>query len=300
MEERIIEKDEGRKITVKKTAAGGIADAVEEGTAVGEEQEEDVVVELPEGVEEEYDEDLVGLTPTQLEKALEARARAEEQARAERDQLLTMAEEALAKGDYKKAEAAYSQALVYDKECLAAKQGVWVSLTRNFQDAGVFYELKKAKKFAEQEDEVKEFVLSRIGEELREERAKCAAEAEPLGGKVAEARKMRRDVFEDNRSYYGKCVWIWLALAVLFAVGAGVSALFIVRTMSYLPVILTSVFGGLCFLFLIVTLVFCHKLYVAAKFCRDNEKLSSTEDGKRLAYLQNRLKCLDLVLGRQN
>lgn len=298
MEERIIEKDEGRKITVKKTAAGGIADAVEEGTAVSEEPEEDVVVELPEGVEEEYDEDLVGLTPTQLEKALEARARAEEQARAERDQLLTMAEEALAKGDYKKAETAYSQALVYDKECLAAKQGVWVSLTRNFQDAGVFYELKKAKKFAEQEDEVKEFVLSRVGEELREERKKCAAEEEPLCAKVAEARKIRRSVFEDNRSYYRKCVWIWLAIAVLFAVGAGVSALFIVRTMSYLPVILTSVFGGLCFLSLIVTLVFCHKLYVAAKFCRDNEKLSSTEDGKRLAYLQNRLKCLDLVLGR--
>ena len=85
MEERIIE-DEGRTIKVKKNAVGGIEDAVDDtaptegdtqNNASDAEDEVEFAVDYP---DEEYDDDMVGLTPTQLKKAQEERERARERA----------------------------------------------------------------------------------------------------------------------------------------------------------------------------------------------------------------------------
>ena len=75
MEERLIDKDESRKIKIKHTAEGeDVVDALApdgEEEAV-EEEETDYIVELPEE-DEEYDEDLVGLTPSQPHGGKKAR-----------------------------------------------------------------------------------------------------------------------------------------------------------------------------------------------------------------------------------
>ena len=101
MEERIIE-DEGRTIKVKRNALGGIEDATDgaadgetsEGASSPESREDDVefAVEFP---EEEYDEDMVGLTPSQLKKLQEERERARREAEEARDKLIAEGKKAL-------------------------------------------------------------------------------------------------------------------------------------------------------------------------------------------------------------
>ncbi len=296
MEERIIEKEEGRKIKVTRTAAGGIDDAVEEGTAAGTAETEEVVLDLPEGAEDEYDEDLVGLTPSQLQRALEERKRAEEEARAECEKLLAEAKQAMSAKKYEQAETLYRQALVYDADCREAKEGVWLSATRNFEDLSVFYRKETAEALSDADAEEKAFIRAHAGERLQKERDEIAAEEEPLFLTFSEARKKRRDVFGQNRRYYLLRFAIFLGITLLFAIAAGVSSYFIVRTQSIAPVVLTIVFGALCVLALAVMIVFSRKLYEACRYCSANEKLSSTEEGKRLAFLQERLQCLDSVL----
>lgn len=293
MEERIIDQDEGRKIKVTRTAAGGIGDAVEEGVAAEEQAEEEVVLDLPEiGEEADYDEDLVGLTPSQLQKVLEARAKAQEA----RDKLLAAAEQSLAAADYKQAEGFFTQALVYDADCLRAKEGIWAARTENFTVTELFYDKKNAKKIAEEEDGVKAYIRSQIGERLSAERAEYEKEAEPLSARVNEARDTRRAAFAENRKYYLVRFSVFLALAALFAIGAGVSIPFIWRTQSILPIVLAGVFGAICLAMLVVVVLYSRKLYVACRLCSMNEKLNSTEEGKRLAFLQERIGLLDLIL----
>ena len=66
MEERIVDKDDERLIRIRRTKDGVDAEdaLADEGE---EEQTEDVVFEIP---DEEFDEDLVGLTPSQLQREL--------------------------------------------------------------------------------------------------------------------------------------------------------------------------------------------------------------------------------------
>lgn len=293
MEERIIDRDNGRKIKLKRNAEGGIEDAVEEGTPLEEGGDDEVVVEIPEETEEEYDEDLVGLTPSQQLKLQEERAKAA----AERDKMLATAREAHQAGSFEKAESFYAQALVYDAGCLEAKKGVWSARTHNFKEIGSFYQKKTARAIAAEDDEVKQFIRSQVGEQLRAEREEYAREAEPLIQTVAEAQSKRRGAFADNRRYYLVRFGIFLALAVVFAIAACIAVPFIWRTrVSVVPISIVAAFGALCLAALVVTILYARRLYTACRFCSMNEKLSSTEEGKRLAYLQERIGLLDLIL----
>lgn len=290
MEERIIDKDEGRKIKIKRTETGA-TDAVEEGVDAQDAAEDEVVFELPE--DGEYDENLVGLTPSQLQKALEERAKAE----AERDKLLATAEEALAARDYDKAETFFTQALVYDAGCVRAKQGVWIARTRDFEDLSPLRNRKNARQIADEDGELKEYIRSRVGGSLQAEREELRKEEEPLSLRVESAQAERREVFAGNRSYYLLRFGIFLAFVVLFAVATAIAVPYIWRTQtSVVPIALSAAFGALCLVALAIALVFGHKLYVACRYCSQNEKLSSTEEGKRLAYLREQIELLDMIL----
>ena len=107
----------------------------------------------------------------------------------------------------------------------------------------------------------------------------------------------RRAPFIANRNYYRLRFAICAVLTVLFAVGIGVSASFLLRTQSSLPTILMIVFGALTLVAVCFFLYFSRKLIVASRLCRANEKLASTEEGERLEQLEDALACLDDVLG---
>ena len=203
MEERIIE-DEGRTIKVKRNALGGIEDAPdgalpEGGTAEGASSpeagpggtEEDVefAVDFP---EEEYDEDMVGLTPSQLKRAQEERERARREAEEARDKLIAEGKKALSSLDYAAAEKLYSQALAYDEESAEALLGVWESRTQGFTDDSPFFIEENAEKFAGMPEEVRAPILERVESRLQDARQGILEEIRPLKAAVEEAREARR------------------------------------------------------------------------------------------------------------
>ena len=270
MEERIIE-DEGRSIKVKRNALGGIEDATDGTAPSGDAAEEradaaddvEIDVDFP---EEEYDESLVGLTPSQLD-------------------------------DYDAAERFFSQALMYDGESVPAQKGVWESRTQGFTDDAPFFIPENAEKLAEAPEEVRSYVLGRVEDRLRGAREGVLEELRPLRAAVRDAREARRGALWDNKHYYLVRTAVSGGAFVLFLVLMGIFSAFLLRTRGSWPVIGMAVCGAIALIALVFLIVFLRGLVFALRLCADNEKDESTEDGRRLAVLERELACLDLVLG---
>lgn len=307
MEERIIE-DEGRTIKVRRNALGGIEDATdgalpEGGTAEGASSpdagpggtQEDVefAVDFP---EEEYDEDMVGLTPSQLKRAQEERERARREAEEARDKLIAEGKKALSSLDYAAAEKFYSQALTYDEESAEALLGVWESRTQGFTDDSPFFIEENAEKFAGMPEEVRSSILERVGSRLQDARQGILEEMRPLKAAVEEAREARRGALDANKRYYLVRTAAFGIAAVLFLALMGVFSAFLLRTSGSWPAVCMAVFGGLALLCLIFLVVFLRGLVFALRLSHDNEKNEGTEDGRRLALLEREEHCLRLVL----
>ena len=291
MEERIVDKDELRGVKKKRT--DGEEDVVDINTTDADlpEEEAEYSVEF----DGEYDEDLVGLTPTQLKEELERRERLREEAHAEAVRYLATGEEAFEKGDFARAERDFRDALSYEFS-EQTQERLFAAVTDNYTNAQRLLLAENAQDFAAAEPDVRGRVLSVFGDALRTERAQAEEEAAPLRERVAAGQEERRAPFAQNRRYYLARFLVFLAAFAVFAVGIAVSASFLLRTQSPVPTILTAVFGVLTFLALVGLLVFTRKLVVAVRLCRDNERLSSTGEGARLQALEERLASLALVL----
>ena len=296
MEERLIDKEDERLIRIKKKAEGVDAEDVlsPEGEE-GVESEEEVLVTLPEA-DEEYDEDLVGLTATELKRELERRKKAEEAAKEECAKLAEAAKAELANGNFEQATALYVQATYYPFADETVLQGLWTARTKNFSDNATFYDSECAEEFSSAPDEIKAFVREKVAASLKKEREELTKEEAELAPQVLEKQKTRRQAFEDNRKYYSLRLLIFLGLLVAFGIATGVSSYFIVRRLEIWPIVLTGVFGALALVSFIVALVFLAKFAGANRLCRENDKLSSTEEGKRLVQLRESLECLKLIL----
>ena len=307
MEERIIE-DEGRTIKVKRNALGGIEDATDgalpEGGAAegasspdagpgGTQEDVEFAVDFP---EEEYDEDMVGLTPSQLKRAQEERERARREAEEARDKLISEGKKALSSLDYAAAEKFYSQALTYDGESAEALLGVWESRTQGFTDDSPFFIEENAEKFAGMSEEVRSSILERVGSRLQDARQGILEEMRPLKAAVEEAREARRGALDANKRYYLVRTAAFGIAAVLFLALMGVFSAFLLRTSGSWPAVCMAVFGGLALLCLIFLVVFLRGLVFALRLSHDNEKNEGTEDGRRLALLEREEHCLRLVL----
>ena len=307
MEERIIE-DEGRTIKVKRNALGGIEDATDgalpEGGAAegasspdagpgGTEEDVEFAVDFP---EEEYDEDMVGLTPSQLKRAQEERERARREAEEARDKLIAEGKKALSSLDYAAAEKFFSQALTYDGESAEALLGVWESRTQGFTDDSPFFIEENAEKFAGMPEEVRSSILERVGSRLQDARQGILEEMRPLKAAVEEAREARRGALDANKRYYLVRTAAFGIAAVLFLALMGVFSAFLLRTSGSWPAVCMAVFGGLALLCLIFLVVFLRGLVFALRLSHDNEKNEGTEDGRRLALLEREEHCLRLVL----
>lgn len=295
MEERII--DDPRKIKVKTNPAGGVQDAMDALAPDPEEagSEEEVLLEIPEG-EDALDEDLIGLAPSQLEKELERRKKEAEEAAAERDRLLEAAEAKFQNGEFEEAEPLFSQALATDPACKQAQKGVWLCRTRDLTSVEGLLARDAAEEFAEEDEELRQEVLKALGGKLKAEREKLLSEAKPLRERVRGAQDERRGALVANRNYYRLRFALFAVFLLLFGIGALVSGQFILRVVGSVPAIVTGVFGGLAALDLIPLVFFARKLVVAQRLCRQNEELSSTEEGGRLERLEQRIELVSSYL----
>ena len=307
MEERIIE-DEGRTIKVKRNALGGIEDATDgalpEGGAAegasspdagpgGTQEDVEFAVDFP---EEEYDEDMVGLTPSQLKRAQEERERARREAEEARDKLIAEGKKALSSLDYAAAEKFFSQALAYDEESAEALLGVWESRTQGFTDDSPFFIEENAEKFARMPKEVRSSILERVGSRLQDARQGILEEMRPLKAAVEEAREARRGALDANKRYYLVRTAAFGIAAVLLLALVAIFSAFLLRTRGSWPVVGMAVSGGLALVCLIFLVVFLRGLVFALRLSADNEKNEGTEDGRRLALLEGEESCLKLVL----
>lgn len=292
MEERIVDKDDERLIRIRRTKDGGDAEdaLADEGE---EEQTEDVVFEIP---DEEFDEDLVGLTPSQLQRELERRKKAEEAEKAEYEKLVSAADALAAEEKYAEAEPLYAQAACYSFADERTVTGLWTARTKNFTDFAPFYVAEYAEALSEADDKSKAFVREKAAS-LKEERARLAEEERALAPSVLEKQEERRRAFAENKKYYFVRALALVGGMLLCMIACAVSANYIVRTQSIAPVVCTAGFGGVSFILFVSALVFLRKWSLAQRLCRINEALSSTEDGAKLETLRGKIACLDWVFG---
>ena len=146
MEERIIDKDELRGVKRKRT--GGEEDAVDELSTDADAADEgmpDYTLEFDEG--DGYDEDLVGLTPSQLQEELERRERLREEAHAECVKYLASGEEKFAAGKFREAEKDFSSALEYEYS-EESEERLYAAMTDNYTDAQRLLIPDNAERFA--------------------------------------------------------------------------------------------------------------------------------------------------------
>ncbi len=292
MEERLM--DDPRKIKVKRNAVGGVEDATDELAP-----EEEVEIDVPETeleIPEELDEDLIGLAPSQLEKELARRKKEAEEAAAERDKLLAAGEERLAKGKYEDAEPLFAQALVYDGDCMRAKHAVWLCRTKNYTETELLYDREYAEEFAGTDPEVKKQLREKLGTKLKEEKDAFEEEVAPLREKVHGAQKERRSAFIANRNYYRWRLLVFGAIFCAFVIAMSICGAQIVHVRVNTPVYLAIAFGALALLDLIPLIFLSRKFVVAQRLVKENETLSSTEDGARLEELETALETLALYL----
>ena len=258
---------------------------------------------------EEYDDDLVGLTPGKLEEELERRRLVEARARAEREKMLSDAKAKFDAQDYEGAAAAYQR--LAEQGDAEAETWAWRARTHDYADLECFTRRRQARQFARAGAEARQEVLSHLQEKIDAEISACEQEAAPLREKVYAGMEARRDAFKVNRNYYLLRFGICFAVFAALLIACAVSASFIVRTRGMTVPILTAVFGGLALVVLpvvlffslwgvlgaqILVLFFSRRLYVAQRLVGDNEKLSSTDDGARLAALEERISLFKTVL----
>ena len=223
------------------------------------------------------------------------RERLREEAHAEAVKYLASAEEKFAAGNFRGAEKDFAEARLYE-DSEETEERYYAAVTQNYTDVSRLLERDKAAEFAYAGERARQSVLSVFGEALRSERAEAEERAQPLRERVHADMEARRAPFAANKKYYAVRFLIALAALVVFAVGIAVSASFLLRTQSIAPTVLTIAFGACTFIAFLVVLFFTRKLYVAARLCRENEKLSSTEEGAELQTLEDRLAVLADVL----
>ena len=292
MEERIIDRDELRKVRVTRT--DGLRDVVDD--ALPEEAREEAEEEMLYAVEAEaYDEDLVGLTPTQLREETERRARAAREAREACGALCDAGENALKAGDWKAAEDAFAGALLHVQGDARAESGLWEARTQGYTTDAALCTREGADALAGAGSAVRSRLAAAFREGLSAKLQEVQAEAIPLRAEVEAGQAERRAPFRANKNYYLVRLFAAIAAFVLFAIGIAVSASFLLRVQSAVPVVLTGAFGVLAFAALVFVALFARKTVVAVRLCRENEKLSSTEEGARLAALEARADVLSAV-----
>ena len=238
MEERIIDDEEARLVKIKRTKKG--VDVVEDGSdttteemlpaeplsesdeqALNDEAVTDFLVEFQD--DEDYDENLVGLTPSQIKEELERRERAKREAKENCEKLIASGKELLAQEKFEEAEEEFVSATFYDNENEEAHVLLWQARTKNYTEDEAYYDEDNAEEFTHAPQKAREDILIHDGEKLKAERIRLREEIAPLQEKVLNVREERREPLTANKNYYRLRLLVLLGLIACFAVAAGVS-----------------------------------------------------------------------------
>lgn len=293
MEERIIDEEYGRGVRLKKTKDGyvDVTDAEVNVEAETDEMDgEEAVFEFPTFAMGEDDEDLVGLTPEEAAELVKQKEEAAAKRKADYERCCKEGDELLETGSFRAAELKFEKALALDEEATEASVGYWRAKTSNFTDPDVLIS-----EYAKAGIESLEYDLGYQAAEILKKEHKGAFEKRvkeisdeeaPLAESVEEKQAARRVVLKDRvkRSTITFLTALiptatLLVLTIVFGLGN-----FTTRDNTF---VLPTILCGVGFvIFFIVFIVLANKLINDLRMRAANEKLTSTEDGKRLVELR--------------
>ena len=289
MEERIIDEEYGRGVRFKKTAFGYVDVTDELAAEHGDEEPADeVAFEFP--VLEEEDEDLATLTPEEAAALRQKKKEEAEKRKASYEQACQEGEALLDSGEYAKAETKFEQALQLDGLATHASIGYWRAKTENFKKPDVLID-----EYADEDMESMEYDLGvealdtiRVAyqEEFKARLAALREEEKPLAEKV-ECKQIRRRKILSAR--LRNSIILFTAFLLPTLAGIVLTAVFgakIPTTRENTYVLPTIISGGVSFVLFIFWVAFTNKLLNAVRIYAKNERLSSTEDGNRLATIR--------------
>ena len=288
MEERIIDDEYGRGVRMKKTK-DGFVDVTDEALESGEMEEgEEISFAFPtlDEYAEQDDEDLVDLSPEEAERVRKEKAEALARRQEEYKKTCEQGEKLLESGSYHAAELEYEKALQLDDVATDASVGYWRAKTANFADPDVLIS-----EYADAGIESLEFDLGYeatdiIKKDYRasfEKRVQELSEEEASLKQVVEEKQERRREFLSYRKLRWGVAFILCTLpmvALMIAtIVVGLKNFGAPDTRYITPtIVLGCVFVVVFIAFMIVT----NKYINAGRMYRLNERLSSTEEGRRL------------------
>ena len=305
MEERIIDDEYGRGVRLKKTKDGyvDVTDELAERENAELPQEDDgeeIAFEFPEFAIDEDDEELATLTPEEAKELLRRREEEAKARQAEYEKDCQDGEELLATGSYHAAELKFEKALMLDDIAIRATVGYWRAKTADFTDPDVL-----ADEYAEEGTDALEHdlgtqalqIIKQDYQSVFENRVKKLQEEEkPLSQTVEEKREKRRVILHERLKHSTLAACLWSIPALLFLV---LSIIFGVKNFSTKGdefVVWTIVSIALFFVSLIVEAFKANKAINDRRMYRANNRLRSTEEGKRLAELMAKRKFYEALL----
>ena len=293
MEERIIDDEYGRGVRLKKTK-DGFVDVTDEMAENGEVEEgEEISFAFPTLNEyaEQDDEDLVDLSPEEAERVRKEKAEALARRQAEYKQTCEQGEKLLESGSYHAAEVEYEKALQLDDLATEASVGYWRAKTADFTDPDVLIS-----EYVEAGIESLEFDLGYEAADIIKQKYRSSfekrvqeltEEEEPLEKIVEEKQERRREILSYRKLRWGVafilCTLPMVAM-IIATIVVGLKNFGAPDTRYLTPTIVLGVVSVALFVaFMIVT----NKYINAGRMYRLNERLSSTEEGRRLLEIRD-------------
>ncbi len=301
MEERIIDDEYGRGVRLKKTKDGyvDVTDELAEETQaletdelqeeVGYDEGEEIAFEFP-AFEGEDDEELVGLTPEEVEELKRQREEAAAKRKADYEQACQEGSELLDSGSFKAAELKFEKALLLDDEATEASVGYWRAKTTDFTEPDAL-----VSEYTDAGIENMEYdlgygaveILKKDYKQVFEKRLEELTEEEkPLVVEVEEKQARRRAILSARIK---RSTLVFLAVALptaallTFAIIVGLKIFSTSGNEYVTPTILLA--AGF-FVFFIAFLLVTNRWINDLRMRRANERLSSTADGKRLVEIR--------------
>lgn len=297
MEERIIDDELKRGVRLRKTKDGYVDVTDElaedqtdgEATETGEDDEgTEILFEFPDL--EEDDEELAGLT---AEEAAEIRRRREEEAaerKAEYERAVGEGKRLLATGSFKAAELKFEKALKLDDEAQEASVGYWRAKTSDFTEPDALVEAYVESGYETLEYDLGFRAVDEIKSKYRDVFARrveeLSAEEAPLEKVVEEKREQRRVILKERMK---KSV-LWFVVSMIPALAALILTIVfgaqILSTPDGRYIAPTVTFAVVFVVFFIGFGIATNKLINTSRINRANEKLTSTDEGKKLVRVR--------------
>lgn len=315
MEERMIDDEYGRGVRLKKTKDGfvDVTDELaqqedsEQDVTWGNEQEadvgEEIAFEFPVFEQDEDDEELVGLTPEEVAELKRRREEEAAQKRAEYERICTEGGELLRSGSFKAAELKFEKALLLDDEATDASVGYWRAKTCDFAAPDVLVDEYTDAGIENMEYDLGYEAVEILKKEYQgvfEKRLQeLTKEETPLAAIVEEKQARRREVLAariKRSTLLFLCVALPTAALLALAIIIGLKNVTTAGNEYVMPTILLT--AG--FFLLFIAFIFCaNKWLNDLRMRRANERLSSTEDGKKLLKIREYKELYEYLAGEK-